>query len=113
MIRVSRLVALTVLVAVVMASAGCAAALVGRAADAGTAGRSSAPAAADRALEETIRRRLAADPGTKAIPVLVECRAGAVTLRGLVKSPAERAAPERVVRSVPGVVSVRNELRVR
>lgn len=113
MTRASRLVALTLLTAVVMASGGCAAALVGRAADAGAAGRSSAPAASDRALEEAVRRRLAADPGTKVIPVLVECRGGAVTLRGLVKSSAERAAPERVARGVPGVVSVRNELRVR
>lgn len=112
--RVGRLVVLASLVGVAIGSGGCAAALVDRSADAGAAGRASASvASSDRAIEEAVRRRLAAEPGTKSIPVLVECRGGVVTLRGLVKSPAEHAAPERIARGVRGVASVRNELRVR
>lgn len=96
----------------------CAAALVGRAAGSGGASaaspvRGSAQLASDRTLAETARWRLAADAATKAIPVLVDCREGVLTLRGLVQTREQRAAVERVARGVRGIAGVRNELRVR
>lgn len=105
------------LVAVALVS-GCAAALVGQAAASGSApaagsARGPAQLASDRTLAETVRRRLAADATTKAIPVLVDCRDGVLTLRGLVQTREQRAAVERVARGVRGIAGVRNELRVR
>ncbi|MBK7249551.1 MAG: BON domain-containing protein [Gammaproteobacteria bacterium] len=105
------------LLGTVLLASGCAAALVGRAAGpGGGSATSSAPAAqraSDQALAEAVRARLAREPATRAIPVLVECREGVVTLRGLVESQQQRAAIEGAARGVRGIAAVRNELRLR
>jgi osmotically-inducible protein OsmY len=91
-----------------IAVGGCVAAVVGQGGAAGAA----ATSPADAQLGAAVRARLAAEPGLPVGAISVSARAGTVTLRGRVASAAQRAAAERVARSVAGVRAVVSELEV-
>lgn len=105
-----------VMVAVLAAAmlAGCAAALVGNASKSGVYkdARSTAQIDADARLASAVRSKLIADSAVKAAGVIVSVHTGVVTLKGTVMKPEQRAAAERAARSVKGVKSVQNEVRV-
>ena len=129
------------LVMVTLSLSGCAAALMGRAASSGTTSGSSAPTSSgggasqrstgsssagtaagarsaaqveqDRQVAAAVRGRLLADVSTKSLAVSVDAYQSVVSLHGEVARAEQRSAAERVARSVAGVRSVRNELRVR
>lgn len=65
---------------------------------------------ADTALLGQVTAALAADRRTALVPIEVIADRGIVTLRGEVPSPEVRSAAEQIVRSVPGVITVINEL---
>lgn len=65
----------------------------------------------DLALEARARAALRADARTAGIDISMEVSAGAITLRGIVVDDREKALVQEVVRSVPGAVSVHDELR--
>jgi osmotically-inducible protein OsmY len=67
----------------------------------------------DPLLEEDVRAALAGDPRVAEQPIAVSGRAGSVTLRGTVSNPKHRRAAVEVARSVPGVESVYDFLKVR
>lgn len=116
---------------------GCAAALLGRATSSGaygggqarapsdpqrggtatgagsTSARTAAEVQQDRQLVAGVRNKLSADAVTKTLVINVDAYQGVLTLRGNVQKAEQRSAAERVARSVAGVRSVRNELRVR
>jgi cytidylate kinase len=69
-------------------------------------------ALADLALQASIKAALRADPATRGLGFTVEPVAGRVHLRGIVTTREEWNSAERVVTSVPGVLVLRNELRV-
>lgn len=77
----------------------------------GDSGMENAPGT-DAALVTAIKAELTADPDTAAINIDVDAQDGVVTLSGVVKSSAARQEAERIARSVDGVRSVRNELKV-
>jgi len=64
------------------------------------------------ALEARVRSALRADEATQNVDVIVASDAGRVVLSGMVLAADELPQAERVARSVPGVVSVENQLRV-
>ena len=105
-----------VVVGAAFATSGCVAALIGGAAAGGyyagkdtrTAGR----IAEDGTITTAVKSKLIADPSVKALDVNVDTYEGVVTLHGEVRTAAQRAAAERVARTVKGVKGVRNELRV-
>lgn len=66
----------------------------------------------DAALVTAITARLAADDDVAAANIDVDAQDGLVTLSGTVKTSAARQEAERIARSVDGVRSVRNELKV-
>ena len=68
-----------------------------------------APTEIKRKIEEAFQRSAAVD----AQHVTVESRGGEVTLRGEVRSWAERDQAQRTAWSAPGVTNVRNDLSVR
>ncbi len=111
-----RLVWLIVAVAAVGPS-GCAAALIGGAAAggyyAGKDKRSASQIAKDSRITAAVKTKLLADPAVKALDVNVDTYENVVILRGEVHTAEQRAAAERIARSVSGVQGVRNELRVR
>jgi osmotically-inducible protein OsmY len=80
---------------------------------AGNATRSAAQIDQDRQVAASVRSKLSADAGTKALAVGVDAYQGVVSLHGEVANAGQRSAVERVARSVAGVRDVRNELRVR
>ncbi|MGQ0833571.1 MAG: BON domain-containing protein [Gammaproteobacteria bacterium] len=104
------------LAAAVMLS-GCAAVLVGGAAAggyyAGKDERTAKQIAADSATTSSVKTKLITDTAVKALDVNVDTREGVVFLRGTVDKAEQRAAAERIARSVKGVKGVRNELRVK
>jgi osmotically-inducible protein OsmY len=113
-----RLAPLTVVVMAAAALVGCAAALVGKASRSGSGGstsqqRSTAAPSADARITTAVKSKLIADPAVKGVDVSVSTAAGIVTLRGTVLKPEQRVAAERAARTVKGVTSVRNELRVK
>jgi len=103
--------------ATAVAISGCAAALIGGAAAGGyyagkderTAGR----IAEDGAITTGVKSKMVASRDVKALAVNVDTYEGVVTLRGDVHTASQRAAAERVARSVKGVKSVKNQLRVK
>ena len=63
-------------------------------------------------LEARVRAALRADPATRDVDVTVMSDGGRVILSGMVVAADELPAAERVARSVVGVTSVDNALRV-
>jgi hyperosmotically inducible periplasmic protein len=70
------------------------------------------PSAADKALAKQVRRQLARTKGVDASEVLVGVKNGAVLLRGRLDDAEQRERVESVVRVIPGVKSVDNQLTV-
>jgi len=78
-----------------------------------TTGEVHAPMSIDNAMIDEIRVALERDPHlAHPVEVAVTARAGAVTLRGSVDSVRQLGAAVETAKSVPGVRSVANELRV-
>ncbi|QBR01298.1 BON domain-containing protein [Paraburkholderia pallida] len=68
------------------------------------------PSADDKALAKQIRKQLVHTKGIDASEVMVGVKDGAVLLRGRLESSEQRSRVESVVRAVPGVKSVENQL---
>ena len=67
----------------------------------------------DHPIIEEIRSRLRDDPRVhNPAEVAVSERAGAVTLRGTVRSPHQRRTAMQIARSVAGVATVQDQLRI-
>jgi hyperosmotically inducible protein len=66
----------------------------------------------DTTITTTVKGKLAAEKGSSLTRVGVDTNRGVVTLTGVVSSAADRAAAERVARSVGGVKNVVNSLQV-
>jgi hyperosmotically inducible periplasmic protein len=96
---------------------GCVAAVVGGAAAGGyyvgKDDRSADRIAADAAITADVKARLIGEPGIRSLSINVDTFNGNVSLKGDVKSAAQRATAERLARKVKGVKSVRNELAVK
>ncbi len=67
---------------------------------------------ADAALVGAIEGQLAGDPGTSGLNIDVDVQDGVVTLSGTVRTADARTRAGEIARSVDGVKSVRNELKV-
>ncbi len=67
---------------------------------------------ANMTLEAHVRAALRDDPATRDVRVTIEADASRVILRGIVVSQAERSATERVVRSVPQVAEIDDQLKL-
>jgi osmotically-inducible protein OsmY len=67
----------------------------------------------DPQLEEDVRAALARDPHLAEEAIAVSGAAGSVTLRGTVSNPKHRRAAIEAARSVPGVESVYDLVKVR
>jgi len=97
--------------------AGCVAAVVGGAAAGGyyvgKDDRSAERIAADAAITADVKARLIAEPGIRSLSINVDTFNGNVSLKGDVKTAAQRTTAERLARRVKGVKSVRNELAVK
>jgi hyperosmotically inducible periplasmic protein len=106
-----------VVVITVIALTGCAAALVGGAAAGGyyvgKDERTTKQIASDSAITALVKSKLIGDPAVKALDVNVDTRNNVVYLRGTVAKDQQRAAAERIARTVKDVKGVRNELRVK
>jgi hyperosmotically inducible protein len=96
---------------------GCVAAVVGGAAAGGyyvgKDDRSADRIAADAAITADVKARLIAEPGIRALAINVDTYNGNVTLKGDVKSGAQRSTAEGIARKVKGVKGVRNELAIK
>lgn len=99
------------------ALSGCVAAVVGGAAAGGyyvgKDDRSADRIAADAAITADVKARLIAEPGIRAFNINVDTYNGVVTLKGDVKTGAQRATAERLTRNVKSVKSIRNQLVVK
>jgi cytidylate kinase len=67
---------------------------------------------ANMTLEARVRAALRNDPATHDVRVTIEADGSRVILRGIVVSQAEREATERVVRSVPAVTDIDDQLKL-
>jgi osmotically-inducible protein OsmY len=67
----------------------------------------------DDELRDAVLRAVRLEPHTPQGLVAVDVRDGRVTLRGVVDLPMQIAAAEAAVRKLPGILGVRNELRLR
>jgi cytidylate kinase len=67
---------------------------------------------ANMTLEAKIRAALRDDPVTHDVRVIIQADGSHVTLQGIVVSHAEREATERVVRAVPRVAAVDDQLKL-
>jgi hyperosmotically inducible periplasmic protein len=96
---------------------GCVAAVVGGAAAGGyyvgKDDRSADRIAADAAITADVKARLIAEPGIRSLSINVDTHDGNVTLKGEVKSAAQRSTAASLARKVKGVKSVRNDLTVK
>ena len=75
--------------------------------------RSAERIAADAAITADVKARLIAEPGIRSLSINVDTFNANVTLKGDVKTAAQRATAEQLARRVKGVKSVRNELAVK
>ena len=66
----------------------------------------------DAVITSKITSGLIKNPGTHALGIDVETSSGRVVLSGQVQSEAARQAAEQIARSISGVVSVENHLKV-
>jgi hyperosmotically inducible protein len=92
---------------------GCVAAVVGGAAGGyyvGKDDRSADRIAADAAITADVKARLIAEPGIRAFSINVDTYNATVTLKGDVKTGAQRTTAERVARQVKAVKGIRNQL---
>ena len=69
-------------------------------------------ALADLALQANVRAALRADPVTRGLSFSVDTDGAKIRMRGIVATREESNGAARVVMAVPGVMSVKNELRV-
>ena len=96
---------------------GCVVAAVGGAAAGGyyvgKDERSAGQVAKDAALTAEVKSLLIAESGIRAFDINVDTYNNTVTLKGTVKSGAQRALVGRVARKPRGVKSVHNELKTR
>ncbi len=96
---------------------GCVAAVVGGAAAGGyyvgKDDRSAERIANDAAITADVKARLIAEPGIRAFSINVDTYNGNVTLKGDVKTGAQRATAEKLARKVSGVKGIRNELAIK
>jgi hyperosmotically inducible protein len=96
---------------------GCVAAVVGGAAAGGyyvgKDDRSADRIAADAAITADVKARLIGEPGIRSLSINVDTFNGNVSLKGDVKTSAQRATAEGLARKVKGVKSVHNELAVK
>jgi osmotically-inducible protein OsmY len=67
----------------------------------------------DDELRHAVLRALRLEPHTPQGLVTADVRDGRVTLRGVVELPMQIAAGEAAVRKIPGLLGVRNEIRLR
>jgi hyperosmotically inducible protein len=95
---------------------GCVAAVVGGAAAggyyAGKDDRSAERIAADAAITAEVKSRLIAEPGIRSLAINVDTYEGNVTLKGDVKTAAQRTTAGSLASKAKGVRTVRNELKV-
>jgi osmotically-inducible protein OsmY len=66
----------------------------------------------DDFLIDTIKQKLAADQIVKGGAIEVDCKDGAVTLKGTVAEPAQKNKAEKIAKKVNGVKSVANEIMI-
>ena len=66
----------------------------------------------DATISSAVKAALANDPRVGSLDITVHSHRGRVQLVGYVTSPSQIEAAEAIARSVPGVVSVLNHLRV-
>jgi cytidylate kinase len=66
----------------------------------------------DLALQANVRAALRADPTTRGLTFAVDSDGAKVRMRGIVGTREESNSAARVVMAVPGVISVKNDLRV-
>ena len=96
---------------------GCVAAVVGGAAAGGyyvgKDDRSADRIANDAAITADVKARLIAEPGIRAFAINVDTYNGNVTLKGDVKTGAQRAAAATLAGKVGGVKGIRNELTIK
>ena len=69
-------------------------------------------ALADLALQASVRAALRANPATRGLTFAVDSDGARVRMRGIVATRDESSSAARVAMSVPGVLAVKNELRV-
>ena len=67
----------------------------------------------DNVLYDTVKRKLANDQLVKGGALEVEVKGGAVTIKGSVEFDNQKARAEKIVKKVPGVKSVDNQITVR
>jgi osmotically-inducible protein OsmY len=102
--RMSPIAATVVALSLVFGAAGCAV----------TSGQSSVGQYVDDATITTrVKARMAKDPAVSAMRINVDTLNGVVQLSGFATSEAERAEAGRLVRDVPDVKDVRNNIAVR
>jgi hyperosmotically inducible protein len=96
---------------------GCVAAVVGGAAAGGyyvgKDDRSADGIAQDASITADVKARLIAEPGIRSLSINVDTYNGNVSLKGEVKSAAQRDTAGNIARKVKGVKSVRNDLTVK
>jgi osmotically-inducible protein OsmY len=68
--------------------------------------------AADDKIYDTVRTKLANDPDVKGAGLDITVKAGVVTLRGRVHDDRAKEKAAKLAKSVKGVVSVTNELKL-
>ncbi|HKW38057.1 MAG TPA: cytidylate kinase family protein [Burkholderiales bacterium] len=66
----------------------------------------------DLAMQANVKAALRADPATRGLNFAVDSDGNRVCMRGIVSTRDESNSAARVVMSVPGVMAVKNELRV-
>jgi hyperosmotically inducible protein len=66
----------------------------------------------DAAIVTKIKSKLVADEDIKALKINVDCYEGQVTLKGTVKNGAQMGKAAEIARSVDGVKSVQNNLKI-
>jgi hyperosmotically inducible periplasmic protein len=112
-----RILTVGLLLACTAVLGGCVAAVVGGAAAGGyyvgKDDRSAERIAADVAMTADVKTRLISEPGIRSFSINVDTYNAGVTLKGDVKTGAQRATAERIARRAKGVRSVRNELVVK
>ena len=67
----------------------------------------------DNVLYDNVKRKLANDQVVKGGALEVEVKDGAVTLKGSVEYDNQKARAEKIVKKVPGVKSIVNQITVR